>query len=366
MRRTQAGKSRSVDFQNRIYGIGSDQIGNIDMSQPSRLAQTTAAAQHVRDSQARMPSMSEIRERMNRIENVGNSNYLNLTRHSTLDNGKQGLGSEDRNTLRNQQLKDMGFRDFTPTGRGEYNQQLEEMGFRDFTGEPSPRGDQETSFMNPPHIAKNFVKGDTLKSSAFEHPDDDYFYDDYDTPGFEGLGSEGMSRMSDSVAAPTTAPASAGMRRSGGTAAPANTLTAGTSGSAANAMDPTGVAGAVIDKANAITDQGMKIWKSHQDADQQREYYERATRPGMHANLHANMWNDSENAKKDMRAQYMGMGNQIFGIPGMIGGYFLGQHMADKYASLDRNAFKTANSARGRVNPQNTGVVNAMNDYGEE
>jgi len=353
--------SRDVTFQNRIYGMENGHIGNIDMSKPSKLFETARAANWARDSMFNGPK-----------------EFVNQTRNSNIEMSRLGLGHSGRPTLANQE-----------------SQQLRNV-----------LGIKETSFSNPSSSNYNGSLYDSFVRGSDNSNEHDYDWDYNDTPDYRSLHSVGTqttpSQMTrgiqvggggsrdtntqtfagsfdnpsgrvdgiDDGARPGTSRSSEAIQsdfsRAGGmdftgTSAPSARTGAPAAASAAASADPSGIASAVGQKIGDISNGAADIYNQHQNAKNLKEYQNRTVRPGMMSRDHADKWMAQKNAQGSMTNSYMNMGNTLFGIPGMIGGYFLGKHIAQSSAGpKDLAPFRNANSAYGRINPQQTAVVNSM------
>jgi hypothetical protein len=228
-------------------------------------------------------------------------------------------------------------------------------------GYARPSGSQDTtnSVYDPftPEVP-DFSVGNSMGTQT--EPRDDF--KTIEKPTFKTTGSSAnaglfpTSRMSGPVRSnidlnPQIGDFGASAARSGISAASPQTMSGGGGG-----LD---LATGIAQKINAVGQAGASAWQQEDENAIDRQFMADSIKPGMHSQLHAGMnrmgrMNDLNSAKK-----WSELGGQIFGIPGMFGGYALAKLLGGGKNAPDLN---TAWGAHGKINPQKSDVVNTMSD----
>jgi len=222
----------------------------------------------------------------------------------------------------------------------------------------------------------NFVPGGWARPSGSSDTTNNY-YDPFtpEGPDFSVGNSQGTQTtepMNLNIEPPPASAKSVGSSATSGlypTSAPASAYTSGvnpaslgSAGTAPQAMSAGGgggadIASAIAKKVDDVGQAGMDIYDTMNKNKSDAQYRRDVTRPGMHSGLHAGL---KQNYRDNVRANanaYSKLGNSLFGIPGSILGYMIGNRYHSDIKKPDLN---TANSTSGKVNPQDNGIVHSM------
>uniref|UniRef100_A0AAT9JGX3 VP2 n=1 Tax=Bulbitermes polycipivirus TaxID=3032211 RepID=A0AAT9JGX3_9VIRU len=374
--------SKDAYMGSRIYGMNNKSVGTIDLSKPSRLMETF---QHAKFFNSALQ---------------GGKEFTRATQDSTIGNSRAGLGNAMRPTMNN--VAGGAIRNMLSRNSGQAETSFS-------TTKQVPQSDRNL-FRDASDVKDTYARfvqsGGRDFTSTSPHNDMDWDY--YETPDYKSLGEQGTQTtstysathgtqtprpamvnrgtdaqkggpiqrtMAPSVPSTSRSPAdiTSDFQKAGGmdftglasTAVQAGTPSlpvGGASTSAASAMsgEAGGPWGMAAQKVSDIGKGVKEIWDAREAAAHQNDMNEISNRSGMHSGLHANKFEGNYQAYKGTRESFSNMGNTLLGIPGMIGGYMLGDYLGKQQANKD--TYATANSARGKIDPQQTKVVNSMSD----
>lgn len=364
---------RGPELENRIYGFGNHNFGNIDLSRPSRLQDTRFANARINDGRAmgnnintygnadrigridltqpsRLDQVARVSDFLERKGEGGHSGFKMMTNDSNQTPSRMGLGHVDRPTianaegsaLRNTLTQETSF----STPSSSYGGGVRSLS--DFV--PALKSELDWDYNGTPDYR-------SLHSQGTQTYPLDYTITCgiQSTPESQTFGTQTYNNMQHASTS-TGGQTGQNFRAAGGmdfTSSSSNVATPKTMSGGVPGAD---MATAIAEKVNQVGQTGMDFYGTMKnDIPQNINYMNNMSNPGMHSAMHAGMQYNNEKNVTTGASKGAQFGNALFGIPGMIGGYFIGKKLAEDAAKGTN--WRTANSSRGAINPQQASVI---------